>query len=130
MLFYNISKFFEHPFREDFYVKINMVFGLILNILAWVILYWKLRPLSFSSDTDYGQIYLHYNIYFGIDNVGNWYEAFTIPLLGLFIILFNNLLAYLFYIKEKLLSYVLIFSQSFLQIILFASAIFLILLNI
>ncbi|MCX6746127.1 MAG: hypothetical protein NTX00_03870 [Candidatus Parcubacteria bacterium] len=130
MIFYNISKFFEHPYREDLFVKINFIFSLLLNLVIWFILYWKLHPLSYSAETDYGQIYLHYNIYFGIDNIGSWYGAFIIPILGLFIILFNNLLAYIFYVREKLLSYVLIFTQSFLQIVLFAAAIFLILLNI
>jgi hypothetical protein len=73
---------------------------------------------------------LHYNIYFGIDNIGFWTKAFIIPLLGLFIIIFNNILAYIFYLQEKLISYFLIIIQTLLQIILLAAAIFLILLNI
>lgn len=128
MLGYNISKFFEHPFREDLIVKITFIAGLALNLLTWAILYFKLY--AFSYTTDAGQIYLHYNLYFGIDNIGYWYEALVIPLLGLFIIIFNNLLAYYFYVQEKVISYSLIISQVMLQIILFAAAIFVILLNI
>jgi hypothetical protein len=130
MLFYSISKFFEHPYLEDLIVKITFIFSIIINAAIWLILYLKLHPLSYSAQTDYGQIYLHYNIYFGIDNIGIWYKAFIIPVLGLFIIIFNNILAYSFYVREKLLSYVLIIIQGFIQIILFAAAIFLILLNI
>ncbi|MBN1325716.1 hypothetical protein JW977_01910, partial [Candidatus Falkowbacteria bacterium] len=91
-------------------------------------LYFKLHPFSYTTEA--GQIYLHYNLYFGIDNIGYWYEALVIPLLGLFIIIFNNGLAYYFYIQDKVLSYSLVFFQTLLQIILFSSAIFVILLNI
>lgn len=128
MLFYNISKFFEHPYREDTIVKINFIASLAINIIIWLALYFKLHPFSYTTEA--GQIYLHYNLYFGIDNIGYWYEALVIPLLGLFIIIFNNGLAYYFYIQDKVLSYTLVFSQTILQIILFAAAIFVILLNI
>ncbi|MDD5341269.1 MAG: hypothetical protein PHC97_02420 [Patescibacteria group bacterium] len=128
MLGYNISKFFEHPYREDRIVKINFIVSLALNFLMWAILYFKLHSLSYTTDS--GQIYLHYNLYFGIDNIGYWYEAFVIPLLGLFIIAFNSFLGYFFYIQEKVISYALVISQTLLQIILFAAAIFVILLNI
>ena len=128
MLFYNISKFLEHPYSEDLTVKINFIASLLINVFTWFILWYKLHAFAYS--TEYGQIYLHYNIYFGIDNIGFWTEAFIIPLLGLFIIIFNNILAYIFYLQEKLISYFLIITQTLLQIILLAAAIFLILLNI
>jgi len=128
MLFYNISKFFEHPYREDLAVKINFIASILINILTWIILWYKLHAFAYLSEN--GQIYLHYNVYFGIDNIGYWTNAFIISLLGLFIIFFNNILGYIFYIQEKMISYLLVFSQSILQVILLAAAIFLILLNI
>lgn len=128
MLFYNISKFFEHPYREDIIVKINFIASIVINLIIWLVLYFKLHPFSYTTEA--GQIYLHYNLYFGIDNIGYWYEALVIPLLGLFIIIFNNALAYYFYIQDKVISYGLVFSQTILQITLFAAGIFVILLNI
>ena len=128
MLGYNISKFFEHPFREDLTVKITFIASLVLNLITWAVLYFKLH--SFSYTTEAGQIYLHYNLYFGIDNIGYWYESLIIPLLGLFIIIFNNTLGYFFYIQEKVISYSLVISSAVLQVILLAAAIFVILLNI
>lgn len=128
MQFYNLVKFFENPYREDIVVKISFIFSILVNIFIWLVLYYKIYPLSYL--TEYGQIFLHYNVYFGIDNIGQWSKTFIIPLLGLFIILFNNLLAYNFYLKEKLISQVLVVSQAVLQVILFAAAIFVILLNI
>lgn len=128
MLFYSFSKFLENPYREDLVVKITFVVSLLINVASWVVLYLKLYP--FSYQTEYGQVYLHYNIYFGIDSIGSWYVPFIIPALGLFIILFNNILGYIFYLKDQLLSYTLIISQTVLQLILFAACIFVILLNI
>ena len=109
-------------------MKINFLASIILNVILWGALYFKLQPLSYLSDS--GQIALHYNIYFGIDKVGSWYYVLAIPLLGLFIIIFNNILGYIFYLQDKLLSHFLVFSQTALQLILFAAGIFVILLNI
>jgi hypothetical protein len=128
MLLYNFSKFLDNPYREDIIVKITLFSSLIINIAIWVAIYFKLHPFSYL--TEYQQIYLHYNIYFGIDSIGFWYMAFVIPLLGLIIIIFNNILAYTFYLKEKIISYIFIISQTIIQIILLAAAVFIILLNI
>jgi hypothetical protein len=128
MLFYSISKFLENPYREDLVVKITFILSLIINVVIWLTLYFKLYPFSYM--TEYGQIFLHYNVYFGIDNIGQWYMPFTIPLLGLFIILFNNILAYIFYLREKIIAYILLISQAVLHLVLLAAAIFVILLNI
>jgi len=128
MLLYNFSKFLENPYREDLLVKITFIISILLNLIIWGILYLKIYPFSYL--TKFGQIYLHYNIYFGIDSIGEWYKVFIIPALGLIIILLNNILAYAFYLKEKIISYTLNVSQLILQIILLAAAVFVILLNI
>ncbi len=128
MWLYSISKFFEHPYREDLWVKINFVVSVLVNVTLWGALYFKLHPLSYLSEL--GQISLHYNIYFGIDNIGPWYNVFIIPILGLIIIILNNTLAYIFFLQEKMISYLFIFSQTIIQIILFLAGMFVILLNI
>lgn len=128
MWLYSISKFFEHPYREDIWVKINLLISVLINVTLWGALYFKLHNFSYVSES--GQVALHYNIYFGIDSIGPWYKVFILPILGAFIIIFNNIVGYIFYLQEKLLSYLLIFSQTILQVILFVAGIFVILLNI
>lgn len=128
MLLYSISKFLENPYREDLVVKITFILSLLINAVIWLALYFKLYPFSYM--TEFGQIFLHYNVYFGIDNIGQWYMPFIIPILGLFIILFNNILAYIFYLREKIIAYILLISQTVLHLVLLAAAIFVILLNI
>ena len=109
-------------------MKINFIISLVINVTLWGALYFKLHTFSYASES--GQIALHYNNYFGIDSIGPWYQVFILPILGLFIIGFNNILGYIFYLQDKLLSYFLIFCQSILQIILLVAGIFVILLNI
>jgi len=128
MFLYSIAKFFENPYREDLNVRINLLFSLVVNIIMWLAIYYKLEPFSYLAE--FGQIYLHYNLYFGIDNIGPWYMVFALPVLGLLVIVINNILAYIFYLQEKVVSLVLVFSQSVVQIILLAATIFIILLNV
>jgi len=61
------------------------VFACLFNISIWLWLWFYIRPVGNSLP-------LHYNIYFGIDEIGNGYELYFLPLLGLIIILFNLLL--------------------------------------
>lgn len=128
MLLYSISKFIESPYRSDLAVKICFFLSLIINAGTWFVLYYKIYPFSYL--TEYGQIYLHYNIYFGIDSIGSWYNAFSLPVIGLLIIIFNLFLGYFFFLKDKLISYTLVISQTLIQLVLLASAVFIILLNI
>ena len=128
MLLYSVTKFLDSTYRGDKVVLTTFFVSLALNIAMWVLLYLKLSPFSFLTES--GQIPLHYNIYFGIDSIGMWYKVFVIPLLGLFIILFNNVLAYTLYIKERLVSYTLVITQAVIHLVLLAAAIFIVLLNL
>ena len=105
----------------------TVIWPLFVNLAIWVVLYIKIKPLSFISE--FGQIPLHYNIYFGIDKIGPWYNVFALPLIGLIVIIFNNILGYTFYLKEKLISHFLVGSQFIVQIILAFGAFLIILLN-
>ena len=58
--------------------------ALLLNILLWLWLLIFIRP------TGEGQI-LHYNIYFGIDQIGLGIKLYLMPLFGLIVIAVNLL---------------------------------------
>lgn len=59
------------------------VCSIVVNAIAWVLLLWK---IPYTSDT----VLLHYNIFFGVDATGSWYQLFAIPLSGLIILLVNE----------------------------------------
>jgi hypothetical protein len=59
--------------------------GFLLNIVAWLIIYLKIRPTSEI-------VPLHYNIFYGVDYAGSGYYIYLIPLVGIIILLGNFIL--------------------------------------
>lgn len=115
------------PAKENKFLLIFIGLGFILNVLLWIFLYWKLKPLSFEGD---GVIPLHYNIYLGIDYIGPWYQCFSMPALGLFVLAVNSFLAFLIYLKQKILSYFLVSFSLIIQIFLLIAGVLVVLLNV
>jgi hypothetical protein len=112
--FYQIQNFlkkFSSLILQDKINKIAFFLALFLNLIIWVLLFVKFYPLRKSI------VYLHYNIYFGINLIGYWYQTFVIPFLGIFFIIINFILSWFLYLKEKILSYFLNISAAFLQIL-------------
>ena len=117
-----------NPILSGFYyrdplIRINFLFSFLANLSLWLILIWQAR--NFDE-----LISLHYNIYFGIDLLGYWYQIFLLPILGLGFFIINFMIASIIYNREKILSYFLAGTSSFVQIILTTSAIFIILINL
>jgi len=110
-------------YRSDKFVKINLFFSLLINIVLWLLLIWQTKEFS-------GLIPLHYNIYFGIDLLGPWYQFFLLPSLGLLFFIVNFIISLMIYSKEKVLSYFLVSASSFIQLIFILAAIFIILINL
>ena len=73
---------------------------------------------------------LHYNIYFGIDLIGAWYQIFIFPGLGLAFLLINAVIIYLFYQKEKFLAQLLAMVTVLVELGLLASLFLITLLNL
>ncbi len=109
-------------FFQDNLIKINLFLGILLNLGLWFWLFWQSR-----SFTDL--ITLHYNIYFGIDLLGPWYQIFLLPALGSLFLVLNVFLTAIVYKKEKILGYFLMVASSFSQVIFILAAIFIIFVN-
>ncbi|MCK4745261.1 hypothetical protein KAS41_04325 [Candidatus Parcubacteria bacterium] len=89
--------------------------SLLLNLIIWIYCF-----LNISMGD--ALIYLHYNIYFGVDFIGAWHKIFIIPIFGLIILLINYYISIQIYLKNKFVSYILAGSALFAQfILLFAS---------
>lgn len=69
-----------------FIIKIYLIIALIINIISWAGAYYIAKTVGAA------QIALHYSVGFGIDYYSDTEKIYTIPLLGLFIILLNFLL--------------------------------------
>ena len=61
-------------------------------------------------------IILHYNVYFGVDLIGVWWQAYALPTLGVIFFLGHLFLARRFYLKsERIAAYLMLLSAGMLS---------------
>ncbi len=94
----NFKRFFWHGFWTDPIVFFLIVLAILANVGLWIALFWTVIPTDFP-------IILHYNIYFGVDVIGNWKNLFFMPALAALLLFLNLALSRFFYYKERLISY-------------------------
>ncbi len=103
-------KFFSQDFFRNSVVHWMLIASILLNLGCWGVLLFFVRPVDFP-------IILHYNVYFGVDIIGIWWQAYFFPLISLAIMLINTVLAYFaFSSQERIISYVLLLSALLVQI--------------
>jgi hypothetical protein len=91
-------RFFWHGFWTDPVIFFLIVLAILANAGLWVALLRTVTPTN--SD-----IILHYNIYFGVDVIGNWKSLFFMPSLAAALLFLNVILSRFFYYKERLASF-------------------------
>lgn len=97
--------------------------SIALNLFSWGWLLWYIRPQQ-------SPIFLHYNVLFGVDLTGFWYEVFFLPLAGLMIIIVNTILAWILYKKDRFAGYVLLWTAVFCQFLIAVVSGLLVFLNV
>ena len=103
-----------------------VVLSLLFLLLDAALPAWRIVPLS--STRPY--IPLHYNIYLGVDQLGSWYQIFTLPVLGLFLFFFNLILQTIAYRKEKLLATMLAVATVLIEWLLLCAMVLIVLMNL
>lgn len=101
-------------FRDDIF-QLGIIINLMINIGLWYLLWKRVQP-------SHEPITLQYNIYFGINYIGEWYKIYMIPIIGLCIFLLNYIQAYYIYQKDALASYFLMVSSVIVHGLLLLSA--------
>jgi hypothetical protein len=96
--------------------------ALLINIIHWLILYYKIKP---GQD----DVLLHYNVVYGADFINNSIYLYWIPLLALTLLLLNLVAAIFFHRKEKLAAYFISLTSIPVQIVFFVATLVLILVN-
>lgn len=118
-----IKLFWKSGFFSDH--KAMTLFGgaLFLNLANGLILWIWIEPVDLP-------IVLHYNVYFGVDVLGDWKEVFFSPLLGWLFLLLNGFLAILFFIRKEIIgSYLLLLGLFFIELSLAIYSLSLIIIN-
>jgi len=116
------KRFFWHGFWTDPVIFFSIVLAVLANAALWVALLRTVMP------TD-SPIILHYNIYFGVDEVGNWKSLFFMPTLAAVLLFLNLTLSRFFYYKERLVSYLFAGAALVLQLLMAVGVISAILIN-
>ncbi len=124
-----LENFKNSPARKNKIILICSILSLVINLGIWALLIFKLRPIALANPEKV-TMPLHYNIYWGIDLFGKWYQGFILPVMGFAILVINFILAIFLYSQKSLASYFFIISTVFIQAFLAASTILIILINI
>lgn len=111
-----LKKIIKNDFWKDKFSMLVLLTNALLNIFIWLFLVFKLKPSEYP-------VPLHFNIYFGIDVIDKWSQAFIIPGIGIVIIFLNLFISYFVFSKEKFIAHFLLTSSLFVQILLFLAGI-------
>lgn len=104
-----IRSFFAQDFFKNSIIRWLLTGALFLNLANWTLLVIFIRPVDFS-------IILHYNVYFGVDLIGDWWQPYVLPFMGIVFLAVNFILAYEFYKqKERIASYILLLASLMIQ---------------
>lgn len=118
------------PARKSNLILIPSLLALLVNVLIWILIYFKFRPLVINLPPEEAFVPLHYNIYLGVDSFGLWQKIFLLPLFGAGVLFLNTLLAFVVYNRKEIISYFFSFSSLLIQIALFFATALIILINI
>lgn len=87
-------------FSPKIYLRDKWIAGAVAVILACQLFMWIYTLLNIHPTVE--QIFLHYNVIFGVDLVGDWWKIFYTSILGLVIALVNIGLSLWFYGRDRL----------------------------
>lgn len=96
--------------------------SLMIIIAASAVLIWKIPPTDQT-------VFLHYNIYFGIDKTGPWWQLLIIPGSGLSVFLLNTMAIMLMKHMDSIIKILLAAVTLGLEIMCAVAVVFIILLN-
>ena len=111
-----LQNIIKNKFWRDKFSMFVLLTNIFFNISIWIFLIFRLEPSEYP-------VPLHFNIYFGIDVIDQWSQAFLIPGIGLVVIFLNLILSYLIFSKEKFVAHFLLSGSLFVQILLFLAGI-------
>lgn len=97
-------------FLHNSIVQTLLLFAVFPLVLCAGLLLYFVRPGDAT-------IILHYNVYFGVDLLGLWWQAYALPVLGTLFILGHCFLAKRFYEHtERIACYLILFSSGLLSL--------------
>ncbi len=109
-----------------FFVIAPLIVTGVFLTASLALMYWKLFPSAMDQFT----VPLHYNVHSGVDRIGSWQQLFTVPVVGLAIMIINLVGAAIAWKRQKVLSYFLLATTAVCEIFVFLAVVFIVLLNL
>jgi len=104
-----LSGFFNQEFWRSALVQWILIGTLFLDLASWAIVIYYIRPVDLP-------IVLHYNVYLGVDVIGDWWQVYFLSIISNIFLIVNTILAYTFYQKkERLAGYIFLLASFFVQ---------------
>lgn len=100
-----------------------MTISIGLIVFSWIWLF-----LQIPRDAE--QVFLHYNILFGVDKIGLYREVYLVPLMGATVTMVNFLLAWTVYRKDWFFSYTIVAIGLVVNIFIAINSVLVVFLNI
>jgi len=116
-MFYSPRLYFR-----DLWISLPLIGVFFAQIYIWWDLIANINP-------DAGQIFLHYNIVFGVDLVGDWWRIYLLPGIGLLVLVVNYILSFYFYRSDKFMARLLSLWVLLFHALLLAGTVFLVKMN-
>ena len=124
----SLNRIIKLFFGEE-YLNSRIVLALIFSCIFINMVDWLALALFLRASTE-SMIILHYNVYFGVDLMGNVKQAYFLPLVGLIILAINFSLSIYFYkLRERIATYILLITALAIQLSLLISIISVIIIN-
>jgi hypothetical protein len=109
-------------FRNNI-VRILLILGVFPLVATFIILGGAIFPTSIP-------LVLRYNVYFGVSLLGDWWQVYMVPIMGVFFYVVHVFLAERYYeVKERIVSYLILLASFFLGVAIFITALSLAIVN-
>lgn len=110
-------------YARDPWIFFPGIISALILLSHWWYAISKITPTS-------EQLFLHYNILFGVDLIGEWWKIYFIPFFALIILVFNFCLSYFFYQQNRFVSRFLSSLTVFYEVLILIGSLLIIGLNI
>lgn len=92
-----------------------------LGVIAW-----QLFPELYGKNV----VPLHYNIHYGVDWTGTWWQIFLLPALGVSFVIVNTIMVFFLVRREPVLAQMVAIGTVLLSVFVLLATVFVVLLNL
>ncbi|MBI2410458.1 MAG: hypothetical protein HYV32_00985 [Candidatus Kerfeldbacteria bacterium] len=110
------------PHKPDRLLFLFLLVSILLSAASFGLILWKIPPTE-------NTVFLHYNVYFGVDRTGNWRDIFWLPGSGAAMVVVNAALVLWSKRMDAFIRRLVLACTMLLQIVVFVAAVLLVLLN-